>query len=139
MWHHVADLMLSIVLDFILQFSSNNHIFLNLPIWLEIFSLQSTPFLGLDWSEVSSPLAFSWSFAGMLCWATLLPNDCKTHLHSWTWCYWTSRDCWMAGKFESSYLRSDFLKFHPFSHFYILFEHVCLIRTSFYQLLLSRH
>lgn len=60
---------------------------------------QSSHCIGLGWSEVSSWLAFPWSLASVLCWATIFSDDSKTFIQPWTWCYWTSRDFWMASKF----------------------------------------
>ena len=44
-------------------------------------------------------MAFSWPFACMLCWTSILPDDCQTYVYSWAWCDWTSRDCRVASKY----------------------------------------
>lgn len=37
----------------------------------------------------------------MFCWASILSDDCQTHLYTWSWCYRTSGNCWMAGTTSS--------------------------------------
>lgn len=62
--------------------------------WWSWFSFY---FVGHDWSEVPSQVAFSWPCAVMLRRASIFSNDRQAYFYSWAWCYRSPRDWWMAG------------------------------------------
>ena len=107
---------------------------------LSLFSLPFFCLAGFDWGEVSPAVAFPWPSANMLCWASIFPDDCETHLYTWTWCYWTSRDWRMAcNNFFFSWINLPTFFFISSFLAILLCILFFLARISFSRLHLSRH
>lgn len=82
-------------------------------------------FVGLDWGEVRSRVAFHRPFTGLLCWASIFSDDRQAYLYSWSWCCRISGDRGMASKS---------IKFYPLNAwppiFFLSHSQICLFAHS---------